>query len=86
MQPVAQVSAPTAAPSVLTAPVQTEEALIERICRDLEREFAGGLPSGIDLVAVARDAVAQFAAARVTVFVPVLALRAARASLADRPR
>lgn len=82
MQPVAQTSAHTSTPTVFAATVQTSETLIERVHRDLEREFTDGPPPGVDLAAIARAAVAEFAAARVTVFVPVLALRAARAALA----
>ena len=78
---VATQAAQTEAPTVFAAPVQTGDALVARIRLDLEREFADGAPPGVDLTAVARDAVAEFADAPVKVFVPVLALRVAREAL-----
>ncbi|HEY7036419.1 MAG TPA: hypothetical protein VH482_34135 [Thermomicrobiales bacterium] len=53
-----------------------------RVRLDLEREYPGGPPPGVDLAAVAPGAIAAFEGARVKTFLPVLALRAAREALA----
>jgi hypothetical protein len=71
-----------AAPISFPAQVQTGEALVARVRRDLERDYPGGAPPGVDLAAVARSAVADLKGARVKVFLPLLALRAAREALA----
>lgn len=70
-------------PTLFAAPVQTGEALVARVRRDLERTYPKGAPAGVDLTAVAREAVAELEGARVKAFLPVLALRAARERLAE---
>jgi len=64
------------------APMRARSALEERLRQNLERDFPGGPPPGVDLGAIARDAIAELEGARVRAFVPLLALRAAREALA----
>jgi hypothetical protein len=71
--------------ALLTAPVATDEALVARIRKDLEADFPGGPPPGVDLAATARHAVTDLDDARVKTFLPLLALRAARELLAVMP-
>lgn len=76
----------TVVSNVFAAPVQTGEALVARVKRDLERGFPNGVPEGVDLTAVAQAAVTELGEAKVKTFLPVLALRAARERLAESPR
>jgi hypothetical protein len=73
-------------PNVFAAPVQTGEALVARVKRDLERAYPNGVPDGVDLTEVAQSAVTELGEAKVKTFLPVLALRAAKERLAELPR
>lgn len=73
----------TVVPNVFAAPVQTGEALVARVRRDLERAFPNGTPGGVDLTEVARAAVTELEGARVKTFLPVLALRSAKDRLTE---
>jgi hypothetical protein len=68
-----------------TAQLPEWQAMAERVRASLEREFPNGPPPGIDLEEISRTAVADLEGARFRAFVPVLALRAARATLAGLP-
>jgi len=64
------------------AQIPASSAMADRVRIALEREFRDGLPPGIDLEEISRTAVADLQDVRVTTFVQVLALRAAREALA----
>jgi hypothetical protein len=66
----------------LVVPATNGQALAARVRFDLERDFPDGPPPGVDLEAVAQEAVAELEVARVKTFLPVLALRAACEALA----
>jgi hypothetical protein len=64
--------------TLFATPVQTPEKMAAQVRQQLERAYTGGPPPGVDLALVARRAVDQLWESRVKIFVPVLALRAAR--------
>jgi hypothetical protein len=62
-------------------PLLARSVLVDRLSNDLKRTFPDGPPPGVDINAIARDAISSMDGARVRTYVPLLAFRAAREML-----
>ncbi len=81
---IGEHAAGQAAENAFAVLAQTQEAVADRVRRELAHTYADGPLPGADLDAIAAEAVRNLRDSRVKTFVPVLALRAARETLATR--
>ncbi len=71
------------AETLFAQPVSTPEATVDRVRRDLLAEWAGLGPPPLEITQAAEASVRALWDSKVKLFVPVLALRAARSSLGN---